>query len=85
MRISRRPYLAETSKYILVLCLKKRKAYSLCVLQDKSIMLEIAPLSLLVTPVKACAHPKYWKGVLLKFYAEMTKREYTLLFPISSY
>jgi len=48
-------------------------------------MLEIAPLSLLVTPVKACAHPKYWKGVLLKFYAEMTKREYTLLFPISSY
>jgi hypothetical protein len=38
-------------------------------------MLEIAPLSLLVTLVKACAHPKYRKGVLLISSAEMTKME----------
>jgi hypothetical protein len=38
-------------------------------------MLEIAPLSLLIAPVKACAHPKYRKCVLLISSAEMTKRE----------
>jgi len=38
-------------------------------------MLEIAPLSLLVTPVKAYAHLKYRKDVLLISSTEMTKRE----------